>query len=72
MSLTELRGKLRPKDAADYLGLSLSTINKLRCHGGGPSYYKLRRRIAYDVVDLDVWAESRKRASTSEPTPDVG
>ena len=53
-------------DAAAYVGISASTLNKLRVFGGGPRYLKLGRRVAYDVRDLDTWLASKRRSSTSE------
>jgi predicted DNA-binding transcriptional regulator AlpA len=52
--------------AANYTGLSVSTLNKLRVFGGGPPYLKLGRRVAYDQKDLDGWLASKRRQSTSE------
>ncbi len=52
--------------AAGYLGLSVSTLNKLRVFGGGPIFLKLGRRVAYDVTDLDAWLASKRRRSTSD------
>jgi predicted DNA-binding transcriptional regulator AlpA len=52
--------------AATYLGLSVSTLNKLRVFGGGPVYLKLGRRVAYDLADLDDWLASKRRRSTSD------
>ena len=37
--------KLRVRDAANFLGLSASTLNKLRVYGGGPAFAKLGRAI---------------------------
>jgi predicted DNA-binding transcriptional regulator AlpA len=52
--------------AADHVGLSVSTLNKLRVFGGGPVFLKLGRRVAYDVADLDAWLASKRRTSTSD------
>ena len=58
--------KLNVQEAARFLGLSVSTLNKLRLSGNGPSYMKLGRRVLYDVHDLEAWAAGRKRNHTSE------
>ena len=66
--MTELRDDkiLRVKLAADYLDLSPSTLNKLRCKGGGPPYVQLTARaIGYRQSDLAQYAASRLRRSTS-------
>ena len=53
--------------AAAYVGLSESTLNKLRLSGGGPRYLKITpRRVTYDTADLDEWLASKRRMSTSD------
>jgi hypothetical protein len=59
--------RLRTPDAARYVGLSESTLNKLRVFGGGPPYIKANRCVIYDTRALDQWMASRQRASTSDP-----
>jgi excisionase family DNA binding protein len=54
------------QEAAGYLGLSKSTLAKLRLTGDGPHYVRLGRRVLYDVADLDSWIAARKRSSTSD------
>lgn len=61
---------IRTKQAADYLGLSKSTLDKLRCFGGGPQFYKLGRAVIYDVADLDAWKAERARTTTWQPAND--
>jgi predicted DNA-binding transcriptional regulator AlpA len=58
--------KLNVREAARFLGLSASTLNKMRLNGNGPPYLKLGRRVLYDVHDLQAWAASRRRNHTSE------
>ncbi|CAN5307378.1 hypothetical protein BH11PSE2_BH11PSE2_08690 [soil metagenome] len=58
--------------AARHVGLSASTLNKLRVFGGGPVFLKLGRRVAYDVADLDAWLASKRRRSTSDNGALVG
>jgi predicted DNA-binding transcriptional regulator AlpA len=53
-------------EAATYVSLSASTLNRLRVSGGGPRYAKLAGKVLYDVRDLDQWIEGSKRRSTSE------
>lgn len=61
---------IRTKQAANYLGLSKSTLDKLRCLGGGPRFYKLGRAVIYDVADLDAWKSERARTTTWHPAND--
>lgn len=58
--------RLNTAEAAQYVGLSASTLSKLRVFGGGPVYLKLNRRVAYDVRSLDAWLESKSRTSTAD------
>ena len=57
-------------EAARFLGLSQSTLAKLRLSGGGPIFCKLGRRVLYRQADLDEYLNSRRRRSTAaEATP---
>ena len=59
--------KLRAPQAAAYLGLSPSTLAKMRVRGDGPTYSKCGPRIVvYDIADLNTYLDGRKRQSTSE------
>ncbi len=60
------------EQAATYLGLSKSTLDKTRVYGGGPAYAKLGRRVTYARLDLDAWIASHRRRSTSEIKAEVG
>lgn len=62
------RVRMRTKDAAEYIGLSASTLEKLRVYGGGPRYAKLGRIVSYDAADLDAWVSGKQRESTSAAT----
>jgi excisionase family DNA binding protein len=53
------------EEAARYVGLGVSKLNKLRTYGGGPAYAKLGRRVVYDAADLDAWLAENKRSSTA-------
>ncbi|MDW9899101.1 helix-turn-helix transcriptional regulator [Sinorhizobium meliloti] len=55
---------IRVKEAAAYVGLSKSSLDKLRCFGGGPRFYKLGRSVVYNTADLDAWVVERARTST--------
>ena len=63
---------LRTPDAAVYLALAQSTLEKARLTGTGPRFVKLGRVVGYDIQDLDAWLDERKRLSTSEPTSGSG
>jgi predicted DNA-binding transcriptional regulator AlpA len=57
---------LSSKDAATFLGLSPSTLAKMRLNGNGPIYCKLGRRVLYRREDLEAWLASRVARNTSD------
>ena len=58
----------RTPEAANYLGLAASTLEKKRLTGDGPRFVKISgRAVGYDIQDLDLWLDGRKRNSTSDP-----
>jgi hypothetical protein len=63
----EHRKMLSTSEAATYLGLGKSTLDKFRLTGDGPRFITCGRRVVYDPEDLDAFANARKRSSTSEP-----
>lgn len=50
--------KLKPVDAANYLGVAESTLACWRSIGKGPKYLKIGSRIFYLRVHLDAFLES--------------
>ncbi len=46
---------LSEKEAALYLGVSLSTIRRWRCSSGGPSFYRFGRVLRYCQEALDAF-----------------
>lgn len=73
MNQTNASERLKPRQAAAYLGLSFSALAKARVDGTGPAFLKLgKRAVAYDRGDLDAWLASRRRTSTSDPGPTAG
>ncbi len=53
------------KQASEYLGLAVSTLNKWRCHGGGPVFVKMGRAVRYRVVDLEAYISYSSSVSTT-------
>jgi hypothetical protein len=47
-------------------GLGKTTLDKLRCTGGGPPYLKIGKRVLYHWPEVARWLASRVRHSTSE------
>ncbi len=59
------------KKAAETLGLSVRTLQRMRQVGGGPVFVRLgptpgRGRVLYQPQELERWVESRRHASTSD------
>ncbi len=63
---------VRVREAAEYVGLSKSTLDKLRCFGGGPRYLKLGRAVVYAKSDLDAWLADKGRFCTFGAVNDNG
>jgi hypothetical protein len=58
-------------EAADFSGLAVATLAKLRCKGGGPAYLKLGRKVVYRGGDLADWLRMRRVHNTAEATISV-
>lgn len=61
--------RVRTDLAAEVLGLKGRTLEKWRVLGFGPPYLKLGRIVVYDLRELERWAASRARSSTSDTGP---
>jgi predicted site-specific integrase-resolvase len=61
----EPRALLRSKQAAERLGLSRSTLAKVRLAGDGPVFLKLGKAVRYHPEDLESCLAGRRRSSTS-------
>lgn len=58
---------LNVRQAATRLGLSKSTLDKMRCAGKGPRFIKSTdRAVRYDPADLDGWIAARRQAPTDD------
>ena len=64
--MAELPKVFTAKVAARFVGLSESTLAKLRLNGNGPVYCKLGRRVVYRPADLEQWLQSRITCDTSD------
>ena len=61
----DARALLRAPDLAELLGLTLSTLAKLRCSGKGPPFYKLTNQtVGYKQEEVMAWLSERRREST--------
>ncbi len=57
------------KQAAAYLGVARSTLERWRLEGNGPIYLTLGRAVRYRQEDLDQYLASQRRRCTSEYRP---
>ena len=57
---------LNVEQVSEQLGLSISTLAKMRLSGDGPTYSKLGRRVVYRPADIDAWVTANQFRSTSE------
>ena len=58
---------LSTRETAAVLGLRPRTLDRYRVSGEGPVFHKFGARVCYARAELDAWAASRRRASTSDP-----
>lgn len=58
--------RFRARKAAEYIGVSDSTLAKWRMRGDPPAFRKLGRVVVYDQTDLDAWLDTCRRTSTSD------
>jgi hypothetical protein len=66
--LQTIKRFMRTPEAAEYVGLSPSTLEKFRLTGEGPDFQKAGPKIVvYKPEDLDLWLEARRHRSTSDP-----
>jgi len=56
---------LNEKQAATFLGLSLSTLQQRRFKGQQPPYFKIGKSVRYSIEDLWAFAESCRVKPTS-------
>ena len=58
--------RINRKRAAEFLGVSLSWLDKSRVSGIGPPYILLGSRVVYDSRDLEAYMNNNRHSSTSE------
>jgi predicted DNA-binding transcriptional regulator AlpA len=52
--------RIKERDAARYIGMSVPFLRLSRMNGAGPSFLKLGRAVRYDIRDLDSWLNSKR------------
>jgi len=55
-------------DAAEFLGISLKTVQAWRHRGNGPRFAKFGRAVRYNLDELHQWAEAQQHTSTASVT----
>ena len=64
-----MEGYIRTKEAATYVAVSATTLERYRVSGKGPKFRTLGARIiVYSISDLDEWANKQVCTSTAERT----
>jgi predicted DNA-binding transcriptional regulator AlpA len=64
--------RLRTPEAAKYLGVGESTLEKWRCSGCGPEFERAGSRIVvYSISSLEAFLAARRASSTSERSQDL-
>jgi hypothetical protein len=62
----ERRGLWNETEAAEFLELAVSTLQRWRWAGKGPRFRKLGRAVRYASEDLADFLEAARRSSTSD------
>lgn len=61
-----LRPYLRGGEAAELIGVSVRTLEKYRCTGGGPPFLKVGSRVLYLREDVETWLQRHRCQNTSD------
>jgi predicted DNA-binding transcriptional regulator AlpA len=54
---------LRPDEVHERTGVSVETLKYWRAQGRGPRWYKLGRRVVYNLADVDAWLDEQRGAT---------
>jgi predicted DNA-binding transcriptional regulator AlpA len=58
---------LSPQQTAEYIGLTIPTLQRQRTDGTGPRFLKLgARKVGYRLSDIRSWLDERVAASTAD------
>lgn len=64
----QLNCSLTTRQAANTIGVSVSTLKRMRYAGLGPAYVKVgAKTYRYLIQDIEAWLEERRKASPSAP-----
>jgi len=69
---SDIRDRLRAKEAAKYMRVSPSTLAKWRMHNEGPPYHRCGPRIVYYLqAEIDAWQVECDGARLGRPASDT-
>jgi predicted DNA-binding transcriptional regulator AlpA len=69
---SDVRIRLRAKKAAEYMGVSPSTLAKWRMRNDGPPFHRCGPRIVFYLLqEIDAWQEKCDSARLTEPASTV-
>ena len=73
VTLEVLNANMSVEEAASYLRLSKTTLNRWRVQGCGPAYAQAttKGRVIYRRCHLDAWLAACTRRNTSEVIPEI-
>ena len=63
------KGYLNTPEAARQLKISYRTLEKYRCKGIGPVFFKIGGRVIYAEEDIAAWMAASSRRCTRDPGP---
>ena len=69
MSVSDFHDKQRfltVREAAGFLRVSKSFLDKLRSKDGGPEFFKIGNSVRYLAEDIEVWVQQHRFARTGE------
>jgi excisionase family DNA binding protein len=58
---------LKPREAAEYLRSSTSTLAKARMYKRGPNFVRIGRAVRYRQSDLDAWMSASAAHQADKP-----
>ncbi|GAA2552114.1 helix-turn-helix transcriptional regulator [Pseudonocardia hydrocarbonoxydans] len=50
-------------EVAEYLGVPVETLKHWRYRRQGPAFFRLGRKVAYDLSALDAWLDEQRQAA---------
>jgi predicted DNA-binding transcriptional regulator AlpA len=62
---TKSKALLTEAQAADFLNISIRSLQSWRVRGGGPAFLKLGRSVRYRYAELQTWLDANIATSTS-------